>query len=120
MQAQPAIVGAKLRLFAHVWIDLIRDPWTISTIQEGHRWTFKHKPPKEYYRVTRLPSSLPETRTSNQVYPGITAKTGNRRGSTGTERHRILFSSFLVTKKTDLRPLLDLKSLNETILVESF
>lgn len=70
--------------------------------------------------LPKYPTSIirSKAKTPNQVCTRVTTKAGDSRSSLAPERQRPLF---LMKKETgDLRPVLDLKNLNRTILVESF
>lgn len=119
--AQPAVVGTRLTSFRLVWAELIKDPWTVSTIRVGHRWSFKNRPPRVHFCATKLPPSK-EKRLSLVQYIQDLLRKQAIVDVTPSQRGQGFYSPlFLLRKKAgDFRPVLDLKKLNRSIRVETF
>lgn len=105
--AQPAVVGTRLTSFRLVWAELIKDPWTVSTIWVGHRWSFKNRPPRVHFCATKLPPSK-EKRLSLVQYIQDLLRKQAIVDITPSQRGQGFYSPlFLVRKKSgDFRPVL--------------
>ena len=116
-QEQTVPVGGRLQKFWKVWQDLGADPWVVSTIKHGYAIEFIHQPPLSTTPIFGLNSNHPQVKVEilKMIQKGALEEVLNPFSPGFYSR------IFVVPKKTgDLRPVIDLKLLNNFLKPKPF
>lgn len=105
-------MGASLTSYWRVWTAKVMDRWVLDTIKNGYSMEFIHHPPNSLVRTQWLESR--EETVLADLYRQTLVKRGHQACSGGRERERFLLPNRSSAKI--LRPVLDLRSLNNYIL----
>jgi len=121
-QPQSPKVGARLSLFWEAWERKGAHPWVVSVLKEGFSLDFTEKP-----KLTSIPtvqSASPSDRQRNKVLQGLIddlLSKGAVEPVEDTLSPGFYSRLFFVPKKTGgARPIIDLSTLNETLVVPKF
>lgn len=111
-------VGGRLSLFVHQWREITSDVWTLEVVGKGYRLEFIGSPPlNSLYVTTSGGTNCPIKEEVKKLLLKGAVRTVSRR-----EDMRGFYSHFFLRpKKTGgLRPILNLRPLNQHLTAESF